>query len=278
MVDDSRNFSDEALQQLIDEGWQSTSNKFRILARLPEGMTGKQALVLLEEYPGQHAYLKSLSEPSAADHFRRCMHKEEHRERWQMELCQADYKRFRKLGGESSHGGIDGAELENWKLQEQVKSLRQAVDDLHILLDHAELEVYAVKFNAEVTHVPLDSNEPWMQSKEGIEHGVYQFTVPKGALLLKKLYVEGTGWGHFQINAIESARPGQPFKNLLDRPLRNKSRVPDIDLWAGETVRVEYEAHREYPVLVRLMGVTDKTPGVGPEHSQPDSMQRRRQA
>ncbi len=70
-------------QKLFDDGWRQISRKYRLIARLPEGKTGKQALydgrieslngVRLEHWTVRtRTWVNVLGEYNCADHYRRC--------------------------------------------------------------------------------------------------------------------------------------------------------------------------------------------------------------
>lgn len=80
-------------KRLIDAGYKSTSNKYRCLSRLPEGMTGMQAL---EAYaPDTHRRLLQDIERMAQCDYRRMCAREEDR----TEVTPAVFRAFKKLGG-----------------------------------------------------------------------------------------------------------------------------------------------------------------------------------
>lgn len=58
-------------EQLIKEGYYQISRKYRHIARLPEGMTGKQALKLVTP-PERHYWVEAMGESSAGDHYLSC--------------------------------------------------------------------------------------------------------------------------------------------------------------------------------------------------------------
>jgi len=87
-------------RRLIDEGWYQTSRKFRCLARLPEGMTGKEAL--LEEAKKERPWdaekwVNCLGERSAGDHWLRCYSRRV--EECNQQVSQKVFDAFRRLGG-----------------------------------------------------------------------------------------------------------------------------------------------------------------------------------
>lgn len=86
--------SDEEIRDLVLSGWKSVSRKHGIIARLPIGMTGKQAL-------SQHnpRLAECMSQADAEGHYLRV-----HGQAaglW-LELQMDDFIKFRKLGGETA--------------------------------------------------------------------------------------------------------------------------------------------------------------------------------
>ena len=57
------------VDDLIAAGFQQTSRRFRMLARMPAGMTGLQALATVD--PNLAARLQQHAEETAAEHYRR---------------------------------------------------------------------------------------------------------------------------------------------------------------------------------------------------------------
>lgn len=60
---------EEEMRRLVDEGYRQVSRKFRHVARLPDGMTGLEALRSVD--PDLHDRMMQRMEEEAADHFRR---------------------------------------------------------------------------------------------------------------------------------------------------------------------------------------------------------------
>lgn len=77
--------------------WFSVSHKYRIVARFPEGKTGKQALA---ESGGQRcddqAWVDGMGEGHSGDHYLRCYAREA--DLWK-ELSIEEWREFRKAGG-----------------------------------------------------------------------------------------------------------------------------------------------------------------------------------
>lgn len=90
---------EETAKQLVEEGWMQTSSKYRMIARIPEGMTAFQALRAAS--PDEYAHLMTQFERRAADIFRRLNNQSKFPECYR-ELDQETFLAFRKAGGESS--------------------------------------------------------------------------------------------------------------------------------------------------------------------------------
>ncbi len=82
---------------LVRDGYKSTSNKYRNVARLPEGKTGLEAL--RDCAPEEYARIMEQAERQAADRYRR-FNAAEHGD--QETLTVDEFKAFRSAGGESS--------------------------------------------------------------------------------------------------------------------------------------------------------------------------------
>lgn len=86
-------------RDLIANGFYQVSRKHRMVARLPHGKTGRQALA---EASGRSDWAHAMSEASAGDHFLRC-----HTDR--NGLCvtvdRATFEEFRRLGGDTYLAG-----------------------------------------------------------------------------------------------------------------------------------------------------------------------------
>jgi hypothetical protein len=83
--------------------WFQVSRRYRTVARLPDGMTGIEALIEAQaqsEYPhpDYEKWAKGMGEGSAGDHFLRCYAKKQ--ELW-MELGRRTFEAYRKAGGET---------------------------------------------------------------------------------------------------------------------------------------------------------------------------------
>lgn len=78
--------------------WQSVSHKYRIVARLPEGMSGVEAL--LEHAPDQYQRILERIEQQAASTFRRLY--SDRVEGCSVELSPDEWAAFRAAGGASS--------------------------------------------------------------------------------------------------------------------------------------------------------------------------------
>ena len=73
--------------------WYSVSNKYRMVARLPEGKTGKQALAESGgQRCGDQAWIDGMGEASAGDHYLRCYAPT-------VELSREEWAAFRAAGG-----------------------------------------------------------------------------------------------------------------------------------------------------------------------------------
>lgn len=77
--------------------WFSISNRYRLIARLPEGKTGLEALK--ERAPESFEHIMQHAEQLAADEYRRTYARQHGDE---VELSSEDYSAFRKAGGRSS--------------------------------------------------------------------------------------------------------------------------------------------------------------------------------
>lgn len=87
--------------------WKSTSNKYRMVARLPEGMTGKQAVQWAHEeyeklYGPDNAPDPCWSENCAASHFMRCYTNYPFAAHCHAELTREEWDAFRRAGGQSA--------------------------------------------------------------------------------------------------------------------------------------------------------------------------------
>ncbi len=98
----------ERAEKLIKEGWRQTSRKYRMLACLPDGMTGKEALYearmreigdVNREYWEKEIkrWIDILGENSCADHFRRVYAGRD--DSLNMTLDEETFMAFRSLGG-----------------------------------------------------------------------------------------------------------------------------------------------------------------------------------
>lgn len=92
---------DEKGRELVARGWRQTSRKFRMLAKIPDGMTGMQAL--READPRAADELEDRMNRQAADTFRRShICKTLFPECFQ-EVDQPTFDAFRRAGGEGGH-------------------------------------------------------------------------------------------------------------------------------------------------------------------------------
>lgn len=87
--------------------WKSISNKYRTVARLPEGMTGKQAMKWAhEEYAKIFEYQNPLNESwderMSEGHFLRVFTIYPFAKHCQAELTQAEWRAFKQAGGQSA--------------------------------------------------------------------------------------------------------------------------------------------------------------------------------
>ncbi len=86
-------------EQLIKEGYYQISRKYRTLAKLPEGMTGKQALRSVTPIE-RHYWVDAMPESSAGDHYLSCHTTPEQR----ITLDIPTFIVFRKTGGDTYRG------------------------------------------------------------------------------------------------------------------------------------------------------------------------------
>lgn len=94
---------------LIDEGWHSISRRYRMIARLPDDMTGQQALRwAIEQYnekpvsAHEEAWIDGLGDAQAARHFMRVYTCYEFSKAFSRVLRVFEYQAFRKLGGRTA--------------------------------------------------------------------------------------------------------------------------------------------------------------------------------
>ena len=91
----------ESARQLIEEGWHQTSRAYRMLARLPDGMTGVEALIDAErrsQHPQSNVvkWANGLGNAGAGEHYLRCYASRD------LHGCTLDiptFSAFKKLGG-----------------------------------------------------------------------------------------------------------------------------------------------------------------------------------
>jgi hypothetical protein len=83
-------------RELVAAGYQSISNKYRLVARLPEGKTGLEALAMVN--PDLAAHFLENANLSAARQFMRVYAKEPER----LELNAEEFKAFKANGGQSA--------------------------------------------------------------------------------------------------------------------------------------------------------------------------------
>lgn len=95
----------ETAQRLIDEGWYQVSRKYRLVARLPKGKTGIEALIEQErrsQYPHPQAeeWVERLGEGHAGDHYLRTKPRRlGQQDPDEQELDIPTFAAYRKLGG-----------------------------------------------------------------------------------------------------------------------------------------------------------------------------------
>ncbi len=104
-------------QRLIDEGWCQTSSKYRLVSRLPEGKTGREALA---EASDREEWATCMGESSAGDYYLRTYAKGD----LEMTLDIATWTAYKKLGGGTYHRhspkGYGGKRLHNADMSLQV--------------------------------------------------------------------------------------------------------------------------------------------------------------
>lgn len=81
-------------KKVIEWGYYQTSRKYRHVARLPKGMTGKEALKSVTP-ENRHYWVDGLGESSAGDHYL-CVHGKPEDS---LTLTIPEFNAFRKLGG-----------------------------------------------------------------------------------------------------------------------------------------------------------------------------------
>jgi hypothetical protein len=91
----------EEARRLIDEGWHQVSRAYRGVARLPEGMTGTEALIDAERrsdhpHPNLETWATRMGEAHAGEHYLRCYAGRDGHSR---DLDIPTFAAFRKLGG-----------------------------------------------------------------------------------------------------------------------------------------------------------------------------------
>lgn len=84
-------------EEMIAQGYKSTSNKYRTVARLPPGKTGIEAL--REVSPHEYRDIMRQLEQRCADRYR-CIYAEKNGD--QLELSPEEFTAFKRAGGESS--------------------------------------------------------------------------------------------------------------------------------------------------------------------------------
>lgn len=90
--------------------WKSTSSKYRMIARLPEGMTGRSALRwAMQSYhktsklhDHEEEWIRNLSDDSAASHFMRVYTTYPFAKHCQETLTREEWNLFRKAGGQAA--------------------------------------------------------------------------------------------------------------------------------------------------------------------------------
>lgn len=88
----------EIAEQLVRDGWQSTSNKYRVIARLPEGKTGLEAV--REVDPIAYKRIMEHAERQAEAYYRRMLANTS--AGTQQTLDESMWRAFKKAGGEAS--------------------------------------------------------------------------------------------------------------------------------------------------------------------------------
>ena len=88
----------ELAKSWIQQGYMSTSNKYRTISRLPEGETGLEALQRCA--PSAYRNIMRVAEQRAADTYCRMGYAE--REGNQMTLDREEFAAFKRAGGQSS--------------------------------------------------------------------------------------------------------------------------------------------------------------------------------
>lgn len=88
----------ETARRLVAEGWESTSNSYRNVARLPEGKSGLEALK--EVAPDEYHHLTETIERRAANVYRRIYATEAAGTK--RSLDRETFAAFKRAGGQSS--------------------------------------------------------------------------------------------------------------------------------------------------------------------------------
>lgn len=91
-------WSEELGKKLAQEGWKQISRKHRMIARVPPGMTGMEALAMID--PEAVAQLRRLMEAEAADMVRRRADKNPLLRHCHLELDINTFAAFRRHGGD----------------------------------------------------------------------------------------------------------------------------------------------------------------------------------
>lgn len=91
-------WSEELGRRLAQEGWKQISRKHRMIARVPPGMTGMEALAMID--PEAVEQLKRLMESEAADMVRRRADKNPLLRHCHLELDINSFASFRRHGGD----------------------------------------------------------------------------------------------------------------------------------------------------------------------------------
>jgi len=86
----------EIAAQLVRDGWKSTSNRYRNIARLPEGKTGLEAL--RDCAPEAYRHIMENAERQAADTYRRIFARGDTKQTLDQDMFQA----FKRARGEAS--------------------------------------------------------------------------------------------------------------------------------------------------------------------------------
>jgi hypothetical protein len=95
-------------KQLIADGYYQISRKSRIVARLPTGMTGKQALKSVTP-ESRHYWVDAMRDSRAGEHYLRCYGIPDH----SIQLDVPTFAAFRHLGGDTYQATHWESDIEN---------------------------------------------------------------------------------------------------------------------------------------------------------------------